>query len=218
MQSGGSRSTFQARSRRSRDDLLTALESLLREKEFSEIGVLEIARRANVSAGTVYRRYDKKAGFIPALHELYWKRVAEWEHANAALIAEALNGGPTTLQNLVHIRVSLAYRVMRDLSHLARPVFLYGRLKPGLLHGHAEEQLQTATEQLAMELERFREEIKRNDLRKAAAFVLYVLQSGLADHALFKDATVLSGQPVDDAAFISEITDLLIGYLRLDDY
>lgn len=217
MSSAGSRPAVQRRSQRTRDALLDALEALLREKEFGEIGVTEIARRANVSAATIYRRYDKKAGFIPALHELYWRRVAEWEQGHVELLAGALTTNSATLRELIRSRVSLAYRVMRDLRHLARPVYLYGRLEPELLHYRSEEQMAAATNRLAIELEAFKEEIGRSDLGKAAAFTLYVLQSGLADHALFKDASVLSGQTVDDDTFVAEITDLLVGYLRADE-
>ncbi|MEO1136821.1 MAG: TetR/AcrR family transcriptional regulator, partial [Pseudomonadota bacterium] len=88
--SQGAKPAVQARSRETRDQLMKALEALLRQKEFDEIGVAEIAAAAGVSPASVYRRYDKKDGFIPALFEFYHERLLDWSASPAAQDASAL--------------------------------------------------------------------------------------------------------------------------------
>jgi AcrR family transcriptional regulator len=57
----------QWRSRETRDGLVRAAEALIREKGLAAATVRAIAKRARVSVGTVYRRFDNKAALIRAV-------------------------------------------------------------------------------------------------------------------------------------------------------
>jgi AcrR family transcriptional regulator len=59
----------QERSERTRERLLDAAEAEIREKGYSDASVVEIARRAGCSVGTVYRRFRDKTALLHALDE-----------------------------------------------------------------------------------------------------------------------------------------------------
>ena len=59
----------QERSERTRERLLDAAEGEIRDKGYSDASVVEIARRAGCSVGTVYRRFRDKAALFHALDE-----------------------------------------------------------------------------------------------------------------------------------------------------
>ena len=59
----------QARSERSLQRVLAALESLLEKRSFAEISIPEIAARSRCSAATIYGRFKDKHSILAALHE-----------------------------------------------------------------------------------------------------------------------------------------------------
>lgn len=59
----------QARSERSLQRVLVALESLLENKAFAEISIPEIAALSKCSAATIYGRFKDKHSILAALHE-----------------------------------------------------------------------------------------------------------------------------------------------------
>ena len=65
----GAKPVAQKRSAETRDRILQALERLLREQDFDQLSVSEIASEAGVSVGTVYRRFENKEAFLPQLVE-----------------------------------------------------------------------------------------------------------------------------------------------------
>jgi len=65
----------QARSERSLQRVLAALESLLERKTFGEISIPEIAARSECSAATIYGRFKDKQSILAALHESLRERL-----------------------------------------------------------------------------------------------------------------------------------------------
>ena len=59
----------QARTQRSLERLLDAAEALLRDKGFDDMHIAEIARRAETSVASFYRRFRDKDALLHALHE-----------------------------------------------------------------------------------------------------------------------------------------------------
>jgi len=59
----------QERSERTREGLLDAAEAEIRDKGYADASVVEIARRAGCSVGTVYRRFRDKTALFHALDE-----------------------------------------------------------------------------------------------------------------------------------------------------
>ena len=77
-ESQGMHPAKQKRSRQSRDKIVEAFAELLKEKPFERISVAEIAKRAGVAVGTLYRRFKNKDALIPVIFELYQARIEEW--------------------------------------------------------------------------------------------------------------------------------------------
>lgn len=61
----------QARSRRTLDALLEALDGLLKDRPFDSIGVAELSRAAGVSTGAFYARFRSKDDLLPSLYQSY---------------------------------------------------------------------------------------------------------------------------------------------------
>jgi len=59
----------QERSQRTIERLLDAAEAEIRDKGYGDVSVVEIARRAGCSVGTVYRRFRDKTALLNALDE-----------------------------------------------------------------------------------------------------------------------------------------------------
>jgi len=204
----------QARSRRTRDALLKALEALLKERPFDQIGVVEIAEKANVSTASIYRRFDKRDGLIPALFDLYLQRIEEWYQQDIIITEfEQVMKRKLSLRQFINLNIHLLIRLIRDLEHLSRPMFIYGHMRPDLISDRVVKQLHTALESSTNALEIYRAEIKRKNLGRCAQFIGYFFQTVPYDYVLFRDQTVLPGLELNDVAFADELTDFVYGYL-----
>ena len=68
----------QTRSLDTQERILLALEDLLAERFFEQITIRDLADRAGVASGTVYRRFKDKEALLPVLYQRYDQRLAEW--------------------------------------------------------------------------------------------------------------------------------------------
>ena len=210
----GAKKAEQARSRRTRDALLAALESLLKEKDFSEIGVVEIADRAGVSPASIYRRFNKRDGLIPALFELQLRRQIEWyQRADTQKQLASLSGENVDLKSFLRGNAHLALLLLRDLEHLAKPTAIYGRMRPDLLQERVDEMMKDALQSVRKALEPYRSHIARADDDRTIHMVVYFFQCIFNDFVLFRDRTVMPGFELSDEVFVFEIADFLYGYL-----
>jgi AcrR family transcriptional regulator len=75
-----SRPAEQQRSRETRDELINALERLLRRRDFQDLSVQDLAAEAGVSPGAIYRRFE--GGLIAVLFAL-WRATLERRAASA---------------------------------------------------------------------------------------------------------------------------------------
>ena len=206
----------QARSRQTRDALLTALEELLKERPLEQIGVAEIARKADVSTASIYRRFEKKDGLVPALFDLYLQRIEEWYQQDSVIREfEKIMTQSLQLKEFIKANIRLLIKLRRDLEHLSRPMFIYGHMRPDLISDRVVDQLHAALESAVKSLEPYRDEIKKTDLARCAQFTAYFLQTAPYDYLLFRDRSVLPGLDLDDDSFADELTDFLYGYLTV---
>ncbi len=83
----------QARSRERVERVLEAARTLIAEKGCAGLKIGELARAANVTAGSIYQYFDNKAGIIAALAERYLE-------SNRRTIEEAFSESPTTTDEL----------------------------------------------------------------------------------------------------------------------
>lgn len=160
----GAKPATQQRSQATRDRLVGALDALLAHKPFDEISITDIARRARVSPGTIYLRFQNRDAAVSILLELYYRRVQEWSAEPKGAPAPA----PANLRAALQIIGRNAWRLVSDLGYIMRPAYLYSRLKPDLV-GPTWDRLERIAHGGYVELLRgFRSEIARDDLERSA--------------------------------------------------
>lgn len=214
MSKASARPAAQPRAIRTRNKLLAALETLLRDRDFDAISINDLAREAGVAVGTVYRRFENKEALVPLLFEL-WQARSRDQAEHARLTAETVRS--TELRTLLRLQMRAAYSFIRAQSHIIRAVYVYGRLRPDLIGEEWKavwEEAQTATRAF---LELVSDRIARRDLDRAAEMVLYIANTALLDKPLFRDDGAGHVVSVDGDGFADEIADMIHGYLQTPD-
>jgi AcrR family transcriptional regulator len=203
----GAKPAVQARSRETRDRLLAALDVLLKEKSFEAVTVTEIARRAGVSAASIYQRFDNRDAAIAILIELYMRRVAAWSGSPEGAVDIRTAG--SLWQALERVALG-AWRQFDALGYLMRPAYLYSRLRPDLV-GEQWAMLQAqAVQGFRSLLAAFPGELGDRDPDRTAGTVAYVFNMMFLGRLLHADE---AGASVAAEAFAVELADLVCGYL-----
>lgn len=211
--SQGAKKTHQGRSRKTRDKLLKALENLLVENDFADISVQQIALEAGVSAASVYRRFDKKQGFIPVLFDLYLERLNEWVASPDA--QTDIEG--CTLREALHQLAQTAWRQMEQQTHILRAIYLHGRSHLVLL-GERGNQFEAAMlNAMTMIIALYSNDIKKTDHDKAARMLAYYFNNILIERGLFKEQSADWAKGISDSDFAQEVADFAYGYLQTQD-
>jgi AcrR family transcriptional regulator len=160
----GAKPATQQRSQATRDRLIDALDGLLQQRPFDAISITDIARRARVSPGTIYQRFQNRDAAVSILLELYYRRVREWS-AQPKGVAPA---APANLRAALQLIARNAWRQVSALGYIMRPAYLHSRLKPELV-GPTWDRLERIAHGGYVELLRqFQSEIARDDLERSA--------------------------------------------------
>ena len=207
--SQGAREVHQQRSRKTRDKLLNALEELLKEKDFAEIGVGEIAQKAGVSPATIYRRFDKKEGFIPVLFDLYLDRLNDWITSPDA----QMNLEGADLRSAMYQISKVAWAQLQQQTHILRAIYLHGRNHLDLMGAqgdHFEAAMLGATKAI---VEHYAHEITHKNLGTAARMLAYYFNTILLERGLFRKQSGSWTDDIADEDFIQEIANFAYSYL-----
>ncbi len=204
----------QKRSRTTRDNLITALEEILREKNFDQITVAEIAERAGVAVGTVYRRFKNKEAFIPVMLEQHRMRQENLlEHPEASL---QLTGDETLREALGKLTFYAWLQISRE-AHILRTLYLQVRSNPEIVSEEWDKLGEKALDEVRTLLDHFKKEIKRSDLEKAAKMTFYFFNSILIEKGLFSEVASDWINEMDGEEIASEMADFAYGYLTTED-
>lgn len=203
----------QARSRRTRDAIVGALEELLREGTFQAASVAEIAERAGVAVGSVYRRFENKDAMVPALFDLYFER---WEVHRRVLHGEPpeLDAG---LRSVLHHAALRAWEFMTREAHILRAVHLYSRLRPELASVEWHRLRDESRASFRALLVHFADEIRHEDLDEAAEVCAYFFNTAFIDRALYPDIGPASGMRLDGEAFVATMADFAWAWLTMEE-
>ena len=162
----GANPVRQRRSEDKRDRLIDALDGLLREKDFDDIRIADIASTAGVSPATIYQRFNRKDAAVSILIELYMRRVREWTASEAGRVD--FDSASDLFDALVLI-ADAAWRQVEHIGYVMGPAYLYSRLKPELL-GPTWDRMQAAAVGGFREfLRRYDNEVRSVDPDRAAA-------------------------------------------------
>lgn len=211
--SQGAKKAHQNRSRKTRDKLLQALEKLLRTKDFADIGVSEIAQAAGVSPASVYRRFDKKQGFIPVLFDLYLQRLNDWTKTSDA----QLNIEGCTLREALALLLQVGWKQMQQQEHIMRAIYLHGRNHLALMGERGDLYENAVLDAMRAIIALYKSDIARSDDEKTARMLAYYLNNILLERGLFKNQTGAWTENISDADFILETADFAYGYLMTPD-
>jgi len=202
----GAKPATQRRAEVTRDRLIDALDSLLRERPFEEIAVADIARRAGVSTGTVYQRFQNRDAAVSILLALYYRRVQDWSGSPAEAVAE-----PSDLRSALELIGRNAWRQVSELGYIMRPAYLHSRLSPDLV-GPTWSRLERIAQRGYVELlAKFDSEITRDDRAQTAGTMAAFINLMALGRLLHPESAAPFLQSRD--AFVRDFVDFSYHYL-----
>lgn len=201
----------QSRSADTQEKLLIALEALLAERFFESITIRDLAERAGVASGTIYRRFKDKEALLPVLYERYDARLSAWAKTfwhDFDLDAEP--GARARVGHLVAKHLAF-YEVERP---ILRTVYLYMRLRGELSLEDIDAQRQSDYVEIMGPIFVALEQESRPalDEHRLKIFLLLLISS-VNERALFGDLKPVRALQMDDHAFAEELTTALHAYL-----
>jgi len=200
----------QSRSRRTRDKLVTALAALLREKPFDAVTMAELAERAGVAVGTVYRRFANKDALIPVVFEVYLQML----EANSADPANAVTlTGEEGLRGALDSVCAAAWRMLKAEPQLIRTAHLYARLRPDLVGEEWDGIIEASVGQFRQVIDAYDGEVRRRDRDAAARMAFYLINTVMVEHALYAQAGPGAALTLSDDAFVTDCATTIYGYL-----
>ncbi len=201
----------QSRSQDTQEKLLLALEDMLGERFFEQITIRDLAARAGVASGTIYRRFKDKEALLPVLYERFDRLMGEWAETfwdDFDLRAEC-----SVPQRIEHL-VAKHLRFYNEHAPILRTVYLYMRLHGELSLEDVDEARQSAY--LRMLEPVFSALANEEYVEPGAAQVrlfLLLLLSSVNERTLFGDLKPVRTLQMDDETFVTELTAALQAYL-----
>ncbi len=202
------RPTHQARSRATLDRLLDAAEALLGEKAWEDVGVADIAQRADSSVGAFYSRFRDKDGLLNALHERFMSEA----EATAEEMLDPQRWHQATVSEIVEDIIAFRVQIYSERVGLLKAFFLRTVNDPGFAARVQRYARQLNEGFVALMIAR-RRELLHPEPAVAAEFVGRVLSSVLVYRLLFDDLVEPSGRASSKSAIIKELTHTCLAYL-----
>jgi AcrR family transcriptional regulator len=196
----------QPRSQQTRDRLLDAAEALLADKGVEAATVPEIARRAGVAVGSLYRRFPDKDAVMKAVYERFFAQSREWN--SGALRTEAWDGvGAVGIVETVICRLVSVYLRKRQLlsalvQYAETHVDVAFRRQADLVR-------RESFDAIARLLLARRQEIGHRSPERAIEFALLAVGSTLKQLVLQSRAAVNADQ------LSADLTELVVRYLQI---
>lgn len=198
----------QARAHRTSDAILAAGRTLLRERDFAEITVADIARAASVSVGGFYARFEGKEALLHVLS-------AEIMTDCATALDRALSPGHMegkSVDVVVRAYVRVMIRKFREHRNALVQVIRHARAGDPL-HGLAVRDFNDRVHgRLRALLQERRNQIAHPDPDLAMNFGLFLVSAG-AREAILADALRAHPTTPSDDQVIDELTRAYVAYL-----
>jgi AcrR family transcriptional regulator len=204
----GIRPPQQRRSRESLERVLKAGERVLTEKGYDGFTIGEVSRRAKVSVGSVYGRFDNKDALIRAIHERMMERLTGPEEELAAAVADAGLDLETVVSRGVH---ALADSMDRE-RKLLRVFMVRGAVDP-VISGPGSEASRATGRAFKTAVLARRSEIGHRDPELAADIAFRMVYDVLARQVMH-GPTFESDRMVEWGALVDELVAALLAYLR----
>ncbi|NQU49716.1 MAG: TetR/AcrR family transcriptional regulator [Planctomycetes bacterium] len=201
----------QSRSQNTQERLLSALASLLEEKFFEQITIRDLALRAEVSSGTIYRRFKDKDALLPVLYQRLNQDMEDW---SASCWAQFDSSSATSVTECLRHLVNEHVRFYRHNVAVLRTVYLYMRLRGELSLEDVDAKRRAMYKALlAPVLSALKADGKAApDSAQIKVFIL-VLVSSINEYTLFGHLKPVRTLELRDEAFVEELSQVLGRYL-----
>jgi AcrR family transcriptional regulator len=207
-----SKPAVQRRSRETRDELINALERLLRRRDFLTLTISDLATEAGVSPGAIYRRFE--GGLIAVLFAL-WR--ATLERRAASPDAQLDIGKARSLRPALRRAAEIAWTQLREDAHVYRAAYLHARIRPDFKRLDGQMMEKAALVGFRALIQAFRREVKRRDLENAAAATAYLYNTAFVERALFPERLPAWARSIGDKAFVAQVSEFAYSYLATAD-
>jgi AcrR family transcriptional regulator len=204
----GIRPPQQQRSRESLERVLKAGERVLTEKGYEGFTIGEVSRRAKVSVGSVYGRFESKEALIRAIHQRMMERLTPPEEEVAAAPDDAGLDLATVVARGVHVLADSMDRERR----LLRVFMVRGAVDPSIARPGSEASQATGRAFNSAVLAR-REEIGHPDPELAADIAFRMVYDVLARQVMH-GPTFESDRMVEWDPLVAELIAAVLAYLR----
>jgi len=205
----------QSRAIQTRQNLMAALERLLRKHEFETISVQGIAKEAGVAVGSVYSHFKDKTAFLEALL-IYWRdqveaqlEIAEAQDTKAAFVALG------SLRAALYKATKAVHAQIVENGHILRALQTYARLHPDAEDEDWQTLVVRSFAPIGELLEVFSDEITLQDQDLATRMLGVFFNTIFIRTALMPQDTLLDVARLDAETMIQEVTDMAFGYLTL---
>lgn len=203
----------QTRALKTRSKLINALERLLRDDEFENISVQDIAREAGVAVGSVYSHFKDKEAFLEAML-IYWQervetqlRLAESQDTEAAFIAFG------SLSKALREVVRAVLLQTKESAHILRAVQTYSRLNPDAGDAEWQSLVIRSFQPFNALFTAFDGEITVPDQDRALRMLGIFLNTIFIRTALMPNDTLIEAAGLDEESMVEEATAMALRYL-----
>ncbi len=203
----------QSRSIKTREKLMSALERLLRNREFENISVQDIAKEAGVAVGSVYSHFKDKTAFLEALLESWRTNIEIQLEASEAQDLTAVFRAYDSLDvALLDVTKQVHQQVVEN-GHVLRAVHTYTRLYPDQ---NGEDWHMLAARSFApfsVLFDVFADEISLADRDLATAMLGYIYNTIFVRTALIPQDTLTDSLAISDEVLIEQVAAMVFAYL-----
>ena len=196
----------QLRSQQTQDNLLHALNELLKEHFFEHISIAQLADAAGVSVGTYYRRFKNKESLLPLLYQNFGLGLQQW-------VSQLEQQSYPNLKSLIPALVEETIIFLEQNSGVMRTLHLNSRLYPEILPSSQLSERSSEYQRMALLLHKHEKEITHPNKEEGCNMAIFILVSSLIEKTLYNELTPSIAAPMDKAKLIPELTRLLFSYL-----
>lgn len=199
----------QARTHQSLERLLDVAEFLLRDKDFDDIHVREIALRADTSVAAFYRRFPDKDALLHALHE----RRCEEAFATADDALSPLRWQGATIAEILCAIFPFMIGVVHSNESLDRAIYQRAMFDEQMRERSMKLNRYVIAGISDLLVERV-DEIHHPDPRTAVSFAL-IQATALLTHHYTAGIRDIGSTPMSDARIARELTTSCLAYLGI---
>lgn len=204
------RPTQQARSQQTLERLLDSAETLIADKGFDDVTVVEIAARAGFSVGAVYSRFRDKMGVLHCLQD----RFVEEAHltTNATLDVDRWEGA--SIEEIIGELIDFLVEIHRERRGVLRELVVRMGSEPSTVERKARLVAHVGDRLCSLLLPRA-ERIQHPDPSAAIGFGLRLVL-GMLERAILFDEGGVYGVPASDEKLAAELERAFLGYLGVE--